>query len=472
MRGFTTILALCSLLVVSLGRSVLPLDSVVKLVRSLGRFTSVDFNRYSDSKLYNALKMITTSQTAVKTLDGFTHQLRNAVKDSTSLKSRVNKFLNSKKKSKKEAAKVFEYTNSVERGLQSAEILQAISIDSTSNRENQLLNCGLVELKRCFLSHNDLNCTMSVLCSKLDESFLNSTLYESETMVSNFAKGELAIAFTDFVDTNKASSKRAQQKTLQRLLKILMRDKPVNFELSGSVTDDEIALQPSMLTLARYAIGNVSEYLLPETTSTHNNLLVSRKDKPELQLSTNGKMDSVFVSKKRPSKERIKHSSTQSKPSRRLPHRLRILGYSTGGAVASYLAMTLDGTLNFNPTSLKKDLDVRALAPFVGKYHGRVRCMTLGCPPCVSRSVVPQYITSLICGDDMVVRSTPETLGRFVRRVHRALKAGAGSGIPLGYMMGTGWMRDVAGSARQSLNRYTGSIVEFLALKISLIAFK
>ena len=444
---------LSSVLIYGLGKPLSPFTRVSKLLKVVSKDLDYDVRDFSDSKIENALQIMSSTQSAVKTLDGFTHQLRNSVKDSTSLLSRYKKFIKSKKKSKKEAAKVFEYTNTVEKGLLSAEILQAVGEESSSSRATQLLQAGLTELKRCTVCHQGINCTLSVLCDASDPIFINNatTATSPTESLSKVMKGEIIIAITDSLSSK--SSESDHWKSIQSLVRLIKEEAPIGIEVTGMAgsSDDEIVVQPTFLTLTTYVLGNISELLLPDKTPPPSTL----KKQTELHLRTNQKKDSVYVGKKVKVVQDIEPK--EMKDSRkRLPHRLRIIGYSAGGAVASYAAMTLDGTMNFSKEQRKTHADVRRLALFVGKYNGRVRCMTLGSPPCVSRSVIPQYITSVICGDDIIVRSTSESLKRWARRVYKALKAGAGSGIPLGYVMGSGWMKDVAGTARQSLNRYTG----------------
>jgi hypothetical protein len=54
---------------------------------------------------------------------------------------------------------------------------------------------------------------------------------------------------------------------------------------------------------------------------------------------------------------------------------------------------------------------------FIGVYNERVKCIALAPPPCVSRAVVPKFISSIISGDDIVPRSAPEALNNVKKRV-------------------------------------------------------
>ena len=61
---------------------------------------------------------------------------------------------------------------------------------------------------------------------------------------------------------------------------------------------------------------------------------------------------------------------------------------------------------------------MRSTERFIGSFSGRVHCIALGAPPCVSRAVVPRFVSSVICGDDAVPRSSPESLANTKKRVY------------------------------------------------------
>jgi hypothetical protein len=52
----------------------------------------------------------------------------------------------------------------------------------------------------------------------------------------------------------------------------------------------------------------------------------------------------------------------------------------------------------------------------------------------------------------MVVRATRESLNTFARRLLKALERGAGSGMPVGYVLGARWMGDVRSVAGEDSN--------------------
>ncbi len=159
--------------------------------------------------------------------------------------------------------------------------------------------------------------------------------------------------------------------------------------------------------------------------------------------------------------------------------RIRVIGHSAGGAVAALTALMLDGGVfsidstvntiiggggsnshthdatesgnsanavsqgidddhndhtsftaddpdNSNTNNSSKDdgsslstpipSPLPGLHPLTSLYTQRVQCMALGPPPCMSRAIVPKYITSIVCGDDLVPRAQAGALQGLTKR--------------------------------------------------------
>ena len=60
---------------------------------------------------------------------------------------------------------------------------------------------------------------------------------------------------------------------------------------------------------------------------------------------------------------------------------------------------------------------VDGAAPWVGVCRGKVTCVTLGCPPCLSGNLRLPFVTSFVLGDDMVPRTSHESLRRLKVRL-------------------------------------------------------
>ncbi|CAN0468244.1 unnamed protein product, partial [Hapterophycus canaliculatus] len=61
---------------------------------------------------------------------------------------------------------------------------------------------------------------------------------------------------------------------------------------------------------------------------------------------------------------------------------------------------------------------------WVAICRGKVTCVTLGCPPCLSQNLRMPFVTSFVLGDDMVPRTTHESLRRLKRRLLQASAEG------------------------------------------------
>jgi hypothetical protein len=62
--------------------------------------------------------------------------------------------------------------------------------------------------------------------------------------------------------------------------------------------------------------------------------------------------------------------------------------------------------------------------------------LTLGAPPCLSSNVLGAFCTSFVYGDDIVCRTTEDSISRLVKRIERNLHGGF-VGRKLGWMSDT-----------------------------------
>ncbi|KAG5181491.1 hypothetical protein JKP88DRAFT_349220 [Tribonema minus] len=89
---------------------------------------------------------------------------------------------------------------------------------------------------------------------------------------------------------------------------------------------------------------------------------------------------------------------------------------------------------------------------YVGAARGRVKCVTFGCPPCVSGAAALPCVTSFVLGDDMVPRVSAQSLEQLKRRLRQVLPRGSGF-FGQSLAMGTTLFTDVAGVAAQGLRQ-------------------
>ena len=80
--------------------------------------------------------------------------------------------------------------------------------------------------------------------------------------------------------------------------------------------------------------------------------------------------------------------------------------------------------------------EVEYLEPLNGLGKARSSALTLGSPPCLSSNVLAAFCTSFIYGDDIVCRTTEQSIARLVGRIERTMYGGF-IGKKLGWMSDT-----------------------------------
>jgi hypothetical protein len=110
---------------------------------------------------------------------------------------------------------------------------------------------------------------------------------------------------------------------------------------------------------------------------------------------------------------------------------IHFVGHSLASAVGALAANILDGSL---PMPASDEISERRWSGFA---RDRVSALCLGCPPCVSSGIDVDFVTSIINGDDIVCRLSYNSLQRLYGRTERSIKGGI-----LG--KGVGWMSDAA----------------------------
>ncbi|KAL7547879.1 hypothetical protein ACHAWF_011144 [Thalassiosira exigua] len=100
---------------------------------------------------------------------------------------------------------------------------------------------------------------------------------------------------------------------------------------------------------------------------------------------------------------------------------IHFVGYSLAGGVAAMAASVLDGSL---PLQRKSNGKNKGFASICGSGHGRTSAICLGPPPCFSTNLESHFITSVIHGDDVVCRTTHGTIDHLCDRTRRSIKGG------------------------------------------------
>lgn len=146
---------------------------------------------------------------------------------------------------------------------------------------------------------------------------------------------------------------------------------------------------------------------------------------------------------------------------------VHFVGRSLAGGVASLAAAIFDGTLPMpqdpkakrGKTKRRKpaaeavtneegaDKNETQVESLDGLGRGRSSAMVLGAPPCLSANVKAAFVKSIMYGDDVVCRTSAESLERLYSRVKRGLKGGF-----IGRQMG--WMTDTVSLTMSSLKTH------------------
>lgn len=152
---------------------------------------------------------------------------------------------------------------------------------------------------------------------------------------------------------------------------------------------------------------------------------------------------------------------------------IHIVGRSLSGGIASLAAVLLNGELSLprsfderrgdqpknplasgatqnNATIDKLDKLKASSTPLEGLGRGRTSAVSLGAPPCISDNIEVKYVTSILFGDDVICRLSPDSLDRFFSRTRRALSRRSVIGKRLN------WMSDALSLATSNLQSKGG----------------
>ena len=235
----------------------------------------------------------------------------------------------------------------------------------------------------------------------------------------------------------------ADRSSLSRLLGVLEGDAEVLSLRCSGLVQEEVCVQGALYRLATRCLVAASPFLLPAApvTNSTGNVTACTSTTPDETSTSVPPLPRPLHPAPVPGDATPAPlpSAPLSLSGSPLPTRVRIVGHSSGGGVGALMAAVLDGSLNVSSPA--------AVAPFVGLLpRGMVRCVALGPPPCLSRAVVPRAVTSILCGDDVVPRATPEALRVFRGRVFRTVTARCSSN-PLDWIPVGDWISDATSLA-------------------------
>ena len=440
---------------------------------------------YEERHYRRALEKLSVGQAALKTMDGATHTLRNTFSSgAASLEARYDTFLDVNKRkggmksknNRKEAAKLYEYVETVERCFQACEILQACS-SKDDKRVKSLHDAGLEEMRSVPLEHNKIRITMSVCRATAENSNTLNATRKDMTRPTRFSptktmnKTEIVLIFYE-TDSNSFPNK------ITNLLDV-MSERSKSYDLASvGFVDEEVSVQPTMFEIAGKALQDLSK------DSNIGQFIQKSAMKDIAKDDNNSVVDSTEFDANSDNEGNV-HARHAEDAYEAIPgQRIRIYGYSAGGAVGAYVGMVLEGSMNISSSSNTHTETIdnfkKYAIPFIGTYKDAPSTRADDCPnsmmgfliappPCVSRSIVSKGLTSLICGDDIVPRASPESLRNFRKRVLKALSQGAGKGgfSGLGYTVtGAAGIRDLTSQNIDNLGRYTGNVHDLESMKV------
>lgn len=134
--------------------------------------------------------------------------------------------------------------------------------------------------------------------------------------------------------------------------------------------------------------------------------------------------------KRKPSRKKKKRSNKESEPTRVATTTIG----EEGSGNLSKSDSSGEGTEENHDD--EQEEEVVPLEPLNGLGRARSSATTLGSPPCLSSNVLAAFCTSFIYGDDIICRTTEDSVSRLLGRVERTMHGGF-IGRKLGWMSDT-----------------------------------
>jgi pimeloyl-ACP methyl ester carboxylesterase len=346
--------------------------------------------------------------------------------------------------------------------MQASEILQAAVMQKDAQRSEYFAQAGLDELSRVTVVDGKQRIVVTIMrpvcvaaasgSNSSAGSGTNAPALISKSHAAQERKersrpvaykpGDLVISVTE--------EGGREAVAVAQLLRVLGLEPPLRV---GGGTHEGVLVQPTLWRLAVKALQAVRAHL--DSTDGHQGGHLPR---PAQNVARHANSTTRMGDAAETVEEDIREAQ--------VPQRVRVVGHSTGGAVAALMAIILDGGA-FQPATTGITVDVadmegtgmllgeaaahsasggtvdfKEMGTLAGSFANRVHCTALGPPPCLSRQTVPRYINTFVCGDDLLPRAQPAALRTLRNRVLAALEAGAGRKRSLGYLMGTGLLQD------------------------------
>ena len=102
---------------------------------------------------------------------------------------------------------------------------------------------------------------------------------------------------------------------------------------------------------------------------------------------------------------------------------IHFVGYSLAGGVAAISANILEGKLPF-PHKRNSKKQQQQYTTLSGCCRERTSALCVGMPPCISSNIQSPFVTCVIHGDDIVCRTTHLSINHLCDRLHKSIKGG------------------------------------------------
>ena len=234
---------------------------------------------------------------------------------------------------------------------------------------------------------------------------------------------------------------------LVRTIKLLDQ-KPQRVKLSsGLVTDEIVSVQSSLYKTAGYVL-----YVLEPLLRTYNTTAVHFVGQ-----SLAGGVASLAATILDGSLPLPKSALSKKKQGSESANNRSALNDDPNPTTSTLVDKAEDTLLNSTETC---NQTTTALAPINGLGRARSSALSLGGPPCLSSNVVAAFCTSFMYGDDIVCRTTSESIQRLCERLDKNINGGV-----VGRNMG--WMTDTLSLTMSNLKSHAhGSEGEEIKLAI------
>jgi hypothetical protein len=409
------------------------------------------------------ITVLSKSQGTLKSFDGMAHELGGRFKTGTSTadvdRVRSEAIMREDKDLEQDALRLMELLQEVDKALSSAEVAECAGATDSATAEQYIADAGLSVLPA-------MSAPLKPVVAAAAPS--NTTATAAAGTAKTALPGSKPSATK--VSTNSGSSATSQAEADNSVARI----KQPKQHVIGPTPLIEVPVGTACTVRCRLLLDEKSRRVLLSFSDnlTGADLLRLLYEEPAaLPLAAHGLVQetlhvtpAVWQTAQQVLQQAGPHIRNFLSSERGKGYTVHTCGHSFAGAVAAAVAGVLDGALavqqpppqaqqrrQHNADSEPQQLTA-AVTAAAGSAKGRVTCVTLGCPPCLSRAVRLPFVTSFVLGDDMVPRTSGKSLRRLKKRLLQVVPKNSGF-FGQSLALGTSLFTDVAGVAVQSVKQ-------------------